>query len=113
MDKITEQTNNMLFEVFGLCPEYKVVWTEHEWREYYVSPSYDGRWVFGGIPDWRSVDPYSLPEKVRLHLTEHKTLLANGLCVSAYFAVCHPARTIYLRIMKVTGGDAYCQVSNK
>jgi len=109
MDKIEEQANNMLFEVFGLCPEYKVQWTDSEWIEFYAPPNYNRSYLY---PDWRKIDPYpKYPEKTRLHLNEHKTLLNNGLCVSAHFAVCHPARTIYLRIIKMTGGDAYYKVS--
>jgi hypothetical protein len=109
MDKITEQTNNMLFEVFGLCPEYKVQWTDSEWIEFYSAPDYKFTWRH---LDSSPIPIRDFPERVRLHLNEHKTLLASGLCVSAHFAVHHPSKTIYLRIMKVQGGDAYCKVSN-
>ena len=103
MDKITESIHNMLFDAFGLCPEYEIVRTEAEWIEFYAAPE---------PPFWAKYNPqsYVYPDKVRIHLDEHQVKLSNGNCVVAYFAVHHRMKRIYLQIIKITGGDAYCKV---
>lgn len=104
MDKVTPQVHNMLFEIFGLCPEYEVRWTDNEWIEYYRPPHINFK--FGGGEN----DYYAYPNKVRLHLNEHKTILENGLCVSSFFAVDHASKAIFLRIIKVNGGESFGKV---
>ncbi len=99
MDKINLQINTMLFEIFGLCPEYEVRWTDNEWIEYYRAPSFS----FGK-------SDYAYPNKARLHLNEHKTISGDGVCVSAYFAVDHSSRIIFLRAIRVNGGDAFGKI---
>lgn len=102
MDKVTKPIENMLFDVFGLCPDYKIQWIEGEWIEYYPAHI--------KYPHWSQIDPYSYPEKVRVHLNEHRTTL-SGLVVSAYFAVEHSSHTIFLRIIKVGGGDSFGKIN--
>jgi hypothetical protein len=100
MDKVTKQIENMLFDVFGLCPDYKIQWIEGEWIEFYPLFSYT---------DWEH-NTTTYPEKVRVRLNEHKTTLESGLVVSAHFAVIHSSHTIFLRILKVSGGDSFGKV---
>ena len=105
MDKVTKQIENMLFDVFGLCPDYKIQWIEGEWIDYYPPHI--------NYPHWRQIDPYAYPEKVRVRLNEHRTTLESGLVVSAYFAVDHSSHTIFLRIIKVGGRDSFGKVYTK
>lgn len=99
MDKVTTQVNNMLFEIFGLCPEYEVRWTDNEWIEYYRPPHFS----FGK-------SDYDYPRLTRLHLNEHKTISGDGVCVSAYFAVDHPSKIIFLRVIKMSGEEVFGKV---
>ena len=100
MDKIEEQIDNLLFDVFGLCPEYKVTRTDLEWVEIYKEPNYD-----------EPPNDFLELEKVRLRLNEHKAFQDNGLWVSAHFAVYHPGKTIYFRITELEGQKMYYKVS--
>jgi len=97
MDKQTEYINSIIFEVFGLCPEYKIVWMKDEWIEFYESPQLS----------WTMTDKVFTSGRVRLHLVEHQVKLDSGMVVAACFAVHHPMKTIYLRVLDFGGGQAW------
>ena len=102
MDKQTEHINKILFDIFGLSPEYKVVWTDKEWFEFY-EPDYMFKYSY--TTDYTPINAY--PTKTRLHINEHQTKLDSGVVVSAKFAVHHPSRTIYLQIVDIGGNRVW------
>lgn len=103
MDKQTERINGILFDVFGLCPDYRVVWTDKEWFEFYEP-------IFP-----RPFDKYEdriYPNMQRLHITEHQTKLDSGIVVSAKFIVHHQSRTIYLQVVDIGGNRIWSMYKN-
>ena len=105
MDNTTRQVNNMLFDVFGLCPEYEIRWTEHEWVEFYSMS------MRAYTTNSYSKSPAMFPtDRTRLRLNEHKVMTDGGIEVSANFAVDHPSKTIFLGIIRIGGHEAFGKV---
>jgi hypothetical protein len=103
VDRQTEHINKILFDIFGLSPEYKVVWTDKEWFEFY-EPDFTFRYNYNAS-GYAPINDY--PIKNRMHITEHQTKLDSGVVVSAKFAVHHASRTIYLQIVDIGGNRVW------
>jgi len=92
----------MLFEKFGLCPDYTVVYTDSDTIEYSKSPqekykkftTYDYH-----KPEFEpGLDRMVYPEKASLHLDTHTVEMENGMKIHARFAVSHSERVIFLKV---------------
>ena len=94
-----QDVNNLLFDTFGLPPEYRVLWTDVEWVEFYEPPNLIGFARY----ESKLADSYTYPNKKRLHLNKHTVVTENGIEISANFAVHHQARTIWFRVMSIKG----------
>ena len=101
MNNLKEEMET-LYTHFGLCPDYKIVFTEDYWVEYYDSPintykqtpTYDYH-----KPEFEStLDVTFIPKSKRVHLNKHTIFTEDGFSISANFAVSHSMRTIFLKI---------------
>jgi hypothetical protein len=85
---------SILFDSFGLCPEYKVVWVDGDYVSYYNPVFQDFSSVLNN-EDGKSTFEYNRKEK---YLDYHSAILENGKTVSARFTVAHELKTIFLKV---------------
>jgi hypothetical protein len=101
MNNLQEEMET-LYNHFGLCPDYKIVFTENYWVEYYEppvniykqTPTYDYH-----KPEFEStLDVTFIPKSKRAHLNKHTVLTEDGFSISANFTVSHSTKTIFLKV---------------
>lgn len=102
MDK---DIDNLVYEVFGICPDYKIVWVD-DINDVVVSDPHPDFKAY-----WNSPYPKNLGEfKTRkLHLNHRTVKTENGMVVEADFAVLHYSRAVYIRICKMQGNSVYAR----
>ena len=97
-----QEEQDMLFELFGLCPDYEVYKVEGEWVEYYEPTTTN----FKDVPTYdyhkseyeKGVDSIFYPNSIRLHLNVHTVENEDGISIMARFAVSHPLKRIFLLV---------------
>ena len=102
MENQIEETMKTLFEVFGICPDYKAQFTEDSWIEYYEPPIN----IYKQVPTYDyhkpefelGIDKISYPQSKRVYLNQHTVKTEDGLEVTANFAVNHLMKTVFLKI---------------
>ena len=104
MPDFTED-KQLLYSIFGLCPDYQIVFTEEDYCEIYESPRTTSWWVrtfdYHKPKFEEEVDSIVYPDAYRLHLDKHTVELHNGSSVTANFAVSHANKMIFLKVSKV------------
>lgn len=101
MDKIEVQIGKVLFEAFGLCPEYAIQVTNLEWIEIYRP--------FKMTSIVEDASDFFEPLKVRFNLNRHKVEI-DGNWISSNFAVDHISKTIFVRVTEIDGGSYFYTV---
>ena len=105
MDQIEPQISKLLFDHFGLCPDYTIQTTDLDWIELFRPAEF--------LP---KVGEYAskiavLPLRFRLYLNEHRVKV-DANWITARFAVDHPSKSIFLKISRLESGDSFATVQN-
>jgi hypothetical protein len=93
-----------LYTTFGLSSDYEIVFTEHDNVEYFEPPQ--DIYKKSESYDFTSHDYYKDLVTTNfftssLHLDKHTVELETGSTVTAYFAVSHSIKTIFLKVTPV------------
>jgi hypothetical protein len=101
MDKYILQS---LYDHFGLCPEYRIVYTSDDFVEFYEHPKETYLTTkFYDFENHEYMKQLLETEYVttKLHLHNHKVTFEDGWEISANFAVSHSIKTIFLKVQQV------------
>jgi hypothetical protein len=87
-----------LFDSFGLCPEYKVVWVNGDYVSYHNPIPQDYSAISDNNGKLSSIFEYNRKKR---HLDNHIVTLENGRSISACFTVAHELKTVFLKVSPI------------
>jgi len=91
------EDKQLLYSIFGLCPDYQIVFTEEDYCEVYEPRTTKEKYRYMNA---LSLEEIIYPDAYRLHLDKHSVELHDGSIVTANFAVSHATKMIFLKISR-------------